>query len=239
MIMAKSPEGGGLPPPPPPPPPPMMVATTPTMQPPAYAAEVVTNPGHTQPIYMGQAVYADQFGRPIVPAQPTVGEPIGPIVGQPPVMGGPSNLIIMQTQTNLSDQQIERMDDFAYTHSLSRSIKCFAIIHSCLVLFNAISSWWLLILLPLPLIGYWGASKFSTSLTMAYAAFIVLAILGRAVWAMHEDKVLYRILQILVILCEIYILRVVIRFIQRVRALSPEDRAFLQTGLLPHNAFVW
>merc|ERR1712146_228517 len=102
-----------------------------------------------------------------------------------------------------------RLEEFAYVHAMSRSIKCFAIIDCCLVLFYALSSWLFLALLPLPLIGYWGASKFNVPLTMVYAVFIVVATCGRVVLLIYSESLFYQLLMVLVIICEIYILRIV------------------------------
>jgi len=131
------------------------------------------------------------------------------------------------------------LEEYAYVHAMSRSIKCFAIIDCCLVLFYALSSWLFLALLPLPLLGYWGASKFNAPLTMVYAVFIVLATCGRVVILIYSDSLFYQLLMVLVIVCEIYILRIVTRFVQAIWRYSPEDKQMLEHGVLPARALVW
>ena len=114
---------------------------------------------------------------------------------------------------------------------MSRHIKCFAIIDCFLVLLYALSYLILIFLLPLPVIGYWGAKRYQPSLTAVYATFILLfGIIGRCILMAYSDTFLQQMLLAIVVCIEVFILRVVVTFFQEIKDMSDEDRLLLELG---------
>jgi len=173
--------------------------------------------------------------------QPTVGQPMPTqqMMGGAGMVGPGGNTVIMIQGAGGPVPDEGRLEEFAYVHAMGRSIKCFAIIDCCLVLFYALNSWLFLALLPLPLIGYWGASKYNKMLVMVYGAFIIFATIGRVVILIYSDSLFYQLLMVLVIICEIYIFRIVTRFVQAIWSYTDEEKQMLEHGMLPARAMVW
>jgi len=142
---------------------------------------------------------------------------------------------------NMSNDQIDRMEELAQLFHMSKSIKCFAIIDCFLVTLYALTYFILIFLLPLPIIGYYGAKKYTPSLVAVYAVFLVVfAIFGRCVMLVYSDTFFHQLLMAIVICIEIFILKVVVNFISEIKTLSDEDRLLLELGPVPlAGPMVW
>ena len=135
---------------------------------------------------------------------------------------------------NMTDDQLGRLDEIAHLYSMSRSIKCFSIIDIFLVTLYALSYLAILLLLPLPIFGYWGAKKYQPHLVMVYAFYLfVFAICGRCVLLYYSETFIQQVLMIMVICIEIFILKITITFINEIRNLTDEDKLLLEMGPVP------
>merc|ERR1719409_1709181 len=115
---------------------------------------------------------------------------------------------------------------------MSRSIRCYTVIDIFLIVLYALQYLPLLALMPLPLIGYWGARKYNKPCVIAYALFVVLAgIFGRIVLLWYSPLWLTRVLLIIVIVIELWILKIVTKFIKIIGTLTEEDRELLKHGV--------
>lgn len=202
----------------------------------AYAMPYQPPPGHAPPSYgQSQGVPMQSFHSQHLQAAPHLDAHGRPLHGGPaPWYQQP----IINTQT-ITDEQLDQMEENAYTYSMARSIKCFAVVDCCLVFFYALQSWLFLILVPLPLLGYWGAAKFSAVFSSIYAVFIVVATIGRLVLFFYATSFLMQMLLIIVVFCEIYIFSVVIKFIRRIWDITQHDRELLENGGLPVRVVYW
>lgn len=202
----------------------------------AYAMPYQPPPGHAPPSYgQSQGVPMQSFHSQHLQVAPRLDAHGRPLHGGPaPWYQQP----VINTRT-VTDDQLEQMEEIAYTYSMSRSIKCFAVVDCCLVFFFALSSWYLLILVPVPLVGYWGAQKFSPVFTSIYASFNVAKTIGFLILFFVATSVLMKMLLIIVVFCEIYIFSVVIKFIRRIWNITAEDRELLENGGLPVRVVYW
>ena len=140
---------------------------------------------------------------------------------------------------NMSEAQLARMDDLAHLYSMSRSIKCFAIIDIFLVTLWALQYWFCLLLLPFPILGYWGAKRYQPGLSTAYGFFLLtFGILGRGMMLMMVDmSLLQQMLQVMVICIQVFILRIVVTFVNEIRDITDDDRLLLEMGPVPVGVF--
>lgn len=215
-------------------------------------------------IYMGQAVpvtgqpYLPQQGPPTYFAHPEdqrygarPNEPpqsVGAYGGRPEgftAYQAPNGQVLIQMpynpHANMSNDQIDRMEELAQVFHMSKSIKCFAIIDCFLVTLYALSYFILIFLLPLPIVGYYGAKKYQPSLVTVYAVFLVVfAIFGRCVLLFYSETFFHQMLMAIVICIEIFILKVVVNFIGEIKTLTDEDRLLLELGPVPlAGPMVW
>lgn len=195
------------------------------------------------PVYMGQPVNQPTVGRPYQPGDPALPPPYGQqavIVQDPRHAGGGLWFLQRNTQPQFSQDEVNRFDDLQHIYNMGRSTKCFTIIDLFLIVLYALQYYVLLLLLPLPLIGFWGARNFARNLVMTYAVFLVIfAIGGRVVLIYLREDLLSRIFLVIVIVIELWILKIVIRFINALKEISEEDRALLRVGPSTHARFVY
>lgn len=186
------------------------------------------SPQPPQPSYvMGQPVYqpANTGFHPLYMQAPIISQTQqGPYYPQQyPADGLPYN---QPTVTNISpqDQKFNRILHFA------RFVRWMAVF-DCIIIFLFILGGliFLLILVPLPVMGFFAGRYLSRPLSVAYAAFIVIIIALRiAIMAIMDDIVFY-ILSVIVIMIELIILRYVIVFFRLLRGITLDERKQLLT----------
>merc|ERR1712093_364861 len=98
---------------------------------------------------------------------------------RPPVSNDVVVNIPSQSQLEMPTEQIEKL---GHAYSMSRSVKCYTSLDTFLLMMYALRFWPVLLLMPLTLVGYYGAVRYKRSCLVAYAFFIVTAgICGRLV----------------------------------------------------------
>jgi hypothetical protein len=95
---------------------------------------------------------------------------------------------------------------------------CFIVLIYILILF-----FWLLILLPLPILGYYAGYYLHRGLAVAYLAFEVLMIALRVLFMVFFPDIAFIVLSSLAIIFEIIIIGFIIRFIMLVGELTPDE----------------
>uniref|UniRef100_A0A7S1GAN6 Uncharacterized protein n=1 Tax=Bicosoecida sp. CB-2014 TaxID=1486930 RepID=A0A7S1GAN6_9STRA len=175
------------------------------------------------------------FGQPTivqVTGQPVhiVGGPLRP--GQR--VGGPA-LAIVDTTAGVS----RRLADgkLLTVFQLSRSVKLFAMLDMFFIVLWSLSIPLLLLAIVLPALGYWGAKNFTAGPVWAYVVFIVLHIMGRVAYVgMAEGMVMWVVLiNLLGIMVEAYILRIVWAFLQLLRTCSAAEQHDLREVSTAHH----
>lgn len=150
----------------------------------------------------------------------------------PPVANdGSVRITLNNPMLEIPAEDIARLEE---AYSLSRSVRCYTSVDCLLLLMYALRFWPVLLLMPLTLVGYWGAVRYSRSGLVAYALFIVTAgICGRLVLFYTYAHMVTRCFLLLVILLELMILRVVHKFMRAIAQLSEEDLLILKSGVVP------
>lgn len=95
---------------------------------------------------------------------------------------------------------------------------CFIVLIYILILF-----FWLLILLPLPILGYYAGYYLNRGLAVAYLVFEVLMIALRVVFMILFPNIVFIVLSSIAIVFEVIIIGFIVRFIILVGELSPEE----------------
>jgi hypothetical protein len=121
------------------------------------------------------------------------------------------------------------------TTTLARAVKLFAIIEAVFLIIWSVSFWPLALGVLLAIAGYYGAVHFRYRFVMCYFVYLVLSIALRGVWIALTDSLLTIFILVLGIVLEIYIGRVVIRFLALIKLLTPLDRVYLMNIRRPRN----
>lgn len=102
-------------------------------------------------------------------------------------------------------------------------------IFDCLLVLIFIASglYPLIILIPLPIMGYFAGRNLSRCLLIAYMIFIILMIIFRAILVLVIDYVLFTILTIFVIIMEIVFFGYCIKLFKLLRTISEDERLHL------------
>lgn len=95
---------------------------------------------------------------------------------------------------------------------------CFIVLIYILILF-----FWLLILLPLPILGYYAGYYLNRGLAVVYLVFEVLMIALRVLFMVFFPNIAFIVLSSLAIVFELVIIGIIIRFIMLVGELTPEE----------------
>eukprot|EP00658_Telonema_sp_P-2_P021628 TRINITY_DN1861_c0_g1_i1.p1 TRINITY_DN1861_c0_g1~~TRINITY_DN1861_c0_g1_i1.p1 ORF type:complete len:168 (-),score=41.93 TRINITY_DN1861_c0_g1_i1:186-689(-) len=135
---------------------------------------------------------------------------------------------------DLDDVISPREEELLSLYITGRSIKWFAVLDMLLALFYVFTNFVFLCLLPLPLIGYWGARKFNRNAIGMYMGIVVLFIAIRVYILVFDAGVLLQIIFALIILVEIWILRILWSLWQQLRDLTEEEREALITDAYLH-----
>lgn len=111
---------------------------------------------------------------------------------------------------------------------LSKFVQIFALIDTFLVVYLAFQTWpTIMIGVAATISGYFGARTLKTRLILIYAAFIVAHIGLRIYFITLYGDTVALIFQILILLIEPYIFRIVLMLYRKIHELSPQERGFV------------
>ena len=131
-------------------------------------------------------------------------------------------------------------EDIAYAEILLRSrswVSCFALIDVFLVILSIFTrlGWWGLLLLLGPLYGYYGAKSLNPSHLLVYVVFKVIHCVIYTVALFAADGTGEFLWALLLVVCELYITREVVRFYRMLKKMDGEAlmRAMQHIRALP------
>lgn len=138
-------------------------------------------------------------------------------------LGYPSAVAIVDT----GDQRGRRLRNnrLLPVFQLSRSVKLFSLLDIFFLVLWGLTLPVLLLAIVLPALGYWGAKTFSQGPVWCYIVFIIAHIIGRIAyigWA--ADMMMWVVfVNLMGIMVEAYILRIVFAFVQLLRTCTPQE----------------
>jgi len=119
----------------------------------------------------------------------------------------------------------------------ARSVRWFSVIDCFILVIYVLTFFWLLVLLPLPILGYFSGYKLNRPLAIAYIVFIILMILLRILLMAVLQYVVFIVLALIAIVFEVFILIRVLRFFRLMGQMSLTDietcRAYIRGGRRP------
>jgi hypothetical protein len=116
----------------------------------------------------------------------------------------------------------------------ARTVRWFAVIDCFILIIYVLVFFWLLILLPLPILGYFSGYRLNRPLAAAYIIFIMLMIILRVLLMAVFQYVVFIVLALIAIAFEVFIMIRVIRFFRLMGTMNLTElescRAFIRSG---------
>ena len=140
-------------------------------------------------------------------------------------------------------QSLDGSNNMIMTWNLARSISCFAGIDIFFYLLNAFYNAWACIAVLFPIYGYIGAKKYNNQMLYVYSFFIGLIIIGRSIllYYLLVNNSNASILNILSIIIEIWIMKILCKLIQYIKGLNEAELSQLRDPQYTpiRTEFVW
>ena len=143
----------------------------------------------------------------------------------------------MSYQTDLNMFSMDETELMLQTYNLRKNLLCFTLIDLCFNILNALSMtnlqlYWINFILGLFIIfGMSGINKYNKSLSNCYGFYLILQIIGRFVFLFNFVLNIFSfILMILMIIINIWILRLLFTFINNIKNLSNDALLQLNQG---------
>lgn len=130
---------------------------------------------------------------------------------------------------NLTIQNLSKIKTFEY----GRSLKCFCFLDIFLLVMNSLMYWPLIFVALFPLIGYHGISNYEIFKTNFYSCFLILSTLARISYFWFFEYVSSYVLNLLGIVVNLWILKLLYKFITNIRNLQKQDLKDLREGWTP------
>lgn len=169
-------------------------------------------------------------------SQPPPG--VHPDVTQPNMMMPPGFGFDHQS-VDIADPIGNYNEDVELIYQLGRSIKVLSLIDALwLILISMRMSYFFNFGLCLAIIGFIGVQLYRRDLSVALLGFICLSIASRIYYMMDNPDIAIYIFLSLAIVIDVYLMRLVVMFIKKLRGISPADRSqLLARNRMRMNAF--
>jgi len=152
-----------------------------------------------------------------------------PVGGMGMGMGGMGMMPMMGL---MNPAQTERL---MTVHRLGRAVKLFAIIDGIFLLIFALEWWPLAIAVILPICGYYGAQLYRRCYIYLYMFYLILTIGLRIYFMTRATQVVWTLIFVVGVIIELYIMKIVYRFDQMIKDLTPEEKQELYFLQYPHR----
>lgn len=201
---------------------PPLATVTHTQYPPPPATGIPVRPSDGNPFYpsapTGTSGYDDR-GAPVRGSQRPYG--FTPGAGQQAFMMGDGTTVVISEGSVSIEHAVARSAAF--------SLRFFAIIDLLLCLLYVFSGYLLAAIATIgPLCGYYGSKNYSSPHVLSYAVFCVCNLVWRIASLFVARSVGTQVLGFLLVLVEVYITRLAVRFYRLLKAFSEEDIAMLR-----------
>lgn len=197
---------------------------------------IVSQPGHlaaaynpNQPQYSAVSYNPSQYPVTYAYHQGQNPQMMGsqPQPGYPNIISQPVVALEIQSEPALSTNQIILL---AY----ARSVRWFSVIDVFILVIYVLTFFWLLVLLPLPILGYFSGYRLSRPLSVTYMVFIILMIVLRVLLMALFQYVVFIVLAMIAIIFEVFIFIRVVRFFKLMGIMPQHEvetcRLFIKNG---------
>eukprot|EP00164_Ancoracysta_twista_P000807 GFYU01001063.1.p1 GENE.GFYU01001063.1~~GFYU01001063.1.p1 ORF type:complete len:255 (+),score=54.57 GFYU01001063.1:95-859(+) len=175
-------------------------------------------------VYVAQPIYTQQYpGTQAQVAMPAAahghgyphGHPQGGMYG-----AGGQAVIIVPNEMQMTEGEMQYL--ILLQHA--KATKLFSLVDTFLVFINIfVWGFFALLVLPGPICGYMGARDYKKELLVVYSAFCILSVIGSFITLGFNQSGVGIFLNIIMIICKIYIARIVIRFYGLVKGIQPDQ----------------
>ena len=128
---------------------------------------------------------------------------------------------------------------FVVARQLSRSLRLFACVDVIFCMFFFFTMWLFVFLLFGPILGYQGARYFRFAHVLCYLIYCIAFACWRVALIIVNDSVATKVLMVIMLLVELYIIRLVIKFMQLLKRFSEEELQLLRILENPQRNVWW